>query len=357
MIVGIDLGGTTAKFGLYDERAMKIIEYSVLKTKNLHGEQVIKSLYDHYVCWLKTINACDEEIKAIGLACVGPVDEKTDVIKDARFGWVDFPISKVAKKYFKKTVYLVNDARAATIGEKWRGAGQKLNNFLMYTLGTGVGGGIVINKQVFVGSHNYANEMGHGGKMQDSLTCRCGLSGCIEPISSATGIEQTFQSYTEEHPSSSIAKLQLKTKNKLTVKDVLPLIKMNDFDAMLCLEKALLPLASHIAVMIHSLDPDAVIIGGGPSALGQPLLDTITKMVRKYTLPFTHELTKIVLAKLGNHAGMYGAIFVAARKYNDYITKIKTHPADEYSNINSNALENKILRCNKNYFSSYLSKK
>ena len=346
MIVGIDLGGTTAKFGLYDEKTMRIVEHSVLETKKLYGEQVIKALYDHYVSWLAAINTRDEHIETIGLACVGPVDEKTDVIKDARFGWIDFPVSKIAKKYFKKTVYLVNDARAAIIGEKWRGAGRKLNNFLMYTLGTGVGGGIVINKQVFVGSHNYANEVGHGGKMQDSLVCRCGLSGCIEPMSSATGIEQIFQSYIKEHPSSSIAKLQLKTKNKLTVKNVVPLIKKNDFDAILCLEKALFPLASHIAVMIHSLDPDAVIIGGGPSALGQPLLDIITKIVRKYTLPFTHELVKIVLAKLGNQAGVYGAIFVAARKYNDYITKTKLHSVDESPNVNNDALKNKILRCN-----------
>ena len=323
MILAIDLGGRSAKFAMYSEREDKIVHRSVMDTRGLMGQDVIEKMHDHFVKWCYEIELKRTEVKAIGFACVGPIDPEEGVSINAggKFGWDYFPAKKTFESYFSQPMYMTNDARAAAIAELWKGAGKGLSEFLLYTLGTGVGGGIVIGEKIYSGAHNLANEFGHGGFIQDRKACGCGIATCLEGGASATGIEAYVQTYIKENPNSSLAKLQKTIDHPIEIKEFAHLFQSGDKGTVEAMREALKPLASHMSVVIYAFDPQAVIIGGGPSALGECLIDAIKYNLAKCTNKFMLDLVDVKLAKMGNDAGIYGALYTALRGYVDDVTR------------------------------------
>lgn len=291
MILGIDIGGTTVKIGIVQDE--KIIDRITIDTK---PKTLIQDIKDAIV----KSNYKIEDFDSIGAAFPGFIDHDNGIIKlSGNLGYKDVNISDEFEKVFGIKAHIINDANAATLGEFWQGSGKYHNSIILYTLGTGVGGGVVINGNLVFGASGFAGELGHGGHFQDKFACTCGLKGCIEPASSAVGIERYLLEETGE---------------ALSVKDSVPGFLSGDEKIVRAFTKALTPLAKHIAIMETAINPDAIIIGGGPSNIGQPLADFIKKLVDKYQLYFISDSTKINVATTKNDAGIFGAAYWAVSK-------------------------------------------
>jgi len=305
LIVSIDLGGTTAKIAFADMNG-KLKHKFVVDTKK--GDETIPNLNQEIRKEAKKLNIdWDKNISAIGFGCVGALDlEKGISLNAGKIDWFNYPVRDVSEREFKKPTFLINDARAIAYGEWKQGAGRKYHTFLIFSIGTGIGGGIVLNNQLYQGAHGLANEFGHGGYMNSDIPCACGLKGCAEGLSSSVGIQKYMQMYIEKNPNCSLAKRQTKIGKKITILDVADLIKSGDKDTTSAISYALKPLAGVISMMIFAFDPQAVLIGGGPSALGDPLIKIIDNHLSEMLWPQFRKLVDIKICELKNEAGMIG---------------------------------------------------
>lgn len=293
-ILAIDLGGQSTKVALLDG------EIIVKKWKiDTDLNNIFKNIKDN----LTDLN--DKDYDVIGLSMPGFIDhEKAIVTLAGNLNLKNFDIKKEFKKYFSKPVYVLNDANAATLGEFWVGAGKKHKSIILYTIGTGIGGGIVLNGQLIYGKNGYAGELGHGGHFQDVRPCTCGLKHCLEATSSASGIEKDLKAHF---------------KKDIKLIDVAEDFKNGDKEIIEIFKNALRPLAQHMATMETALNPDAIIIGGGPSAIGEPLRKLIEDLIFENQLDFVAQATEILIAQKGNDAGVYGAAYFAKQQQENKI--------------------------------------
>ncbi len=288
-ILAIDLGGTTAKVALMENDEIK--RRWVIPTD-------IKNIFQNIKDNLEGLDL--EEVDRIGLSMPGFINHKTGVVKlSGNLKLKDFDAKGEFKRIFGKEVFVLNDANAAAMGEYWKGAGENYSSIVFYTIGTGIGGGLIINNKLVYGNDGYAGEFGHAGLMQDKFECSCGLKNCVEPVSSATGIEKILSNHYGE---------------KISIKEISPKIESKEPEVTKLMKEALMPLASHMAIMQTAINPDAIIIGGGPSVIGQPLLDIISENLETMQLPFIQKSTKLLIASTKNDAGIYGATIWAKNK-------------------------------------------
>ncbi len=281
-ILAIDLGGTTAKVALLQEE--QIVKRWVIPTD-------IKNIFKNIKENLCGLNL--DEVDSIGLSMPGFINHETGkVVLSGNLQLQDFDTKAEFKKIFNKEVYVLNDANAATMGEYWVGAGKGFKSIILYTIGTGIGGGLVINNKLVYGADGFAGEFGHAGNMQNKINCSCGLDNCVEPVSSATGIEKILSDHYRK---------------KVSLKEMNSAIIAREPEVTKLVQEALLPLSNHIAIMETAINPDAIIIGGGPSVLGQPLIDILSDNISKVQLPFLNKTRKLLIAKTKNDAGIYGA--------------------------------------------------
>lgn len=288
-ILAIDLGGSSAKIGLVkNEEITK--RWKIPTDKNNLWGNIKDNLTDLDL----------NEIDVIGLSMPGFIDhEKGIVTLSGNLNLHNYDVKKEFLKYFNKPVYVVNDANAAALGEYWVGAGKDFKSIILYTIGTGVGGGLVVDGKLVYGHSGYAGEFGHGGNFQNKYPCSCGLKHCIEPVSSATGI----------------TKLLAENGHDLSVKEAGEYLVLGDKKIEAVFKEALTPLAHHICVMETAINPEAIIIGGGPSEIGEPFRLIIDHLVRDNQLPFVYESAKILLASTKNDAGILGAAYWAMSQH------------------------------------------
>ncbi len=288
-ILSIDLGGTTAKVAVVQND--EIIQRWTIPTK-------LDNIFENIKNNLEGLEI--STIDSIGVSMPGFLNHETGVVTlSGNLKLKNFDVKKEIKKLFNKNAYIINDANAAAMGEYWKGAGSQFSSIIFYTIGTGIGGGLILNDKLVYGNSGYAGEFGHAGLMQNEIKCACGLKNCVEPMSSATGIERLLK----EHFGKPV---KLKDVNKDIIAKKPEFIKI--------MKKALRPLASHMAVMQTAINPDAIIIGGGPSVLGKSLTDIIEELIKEFQLPFMQAATKILIATTKNDAGIYGAALWAKNK-------------------------------------------
>ena len=308
LILAIDMGGTTAKIAIATNKG-EIVHKFIVDTK--WGDEALPFFNQEIRKKIKSLNIdYDKDIDVVGFGCVGPIDaEKGISINAQKIGWTNYPIREIATKLFKKPIFIINDARSIAYGEWKKGAGKQYHSFLIFSIGTGIGGGLVLNNKIFTGAHNTSGEFEHGGYNTNvKYKCGCGLRYCIGGLSTAIGIERYFQNYIIAHPGSSLAILQKQLGREIKIKDISTLIKKWDPDATEALSFALQPLIGKISTLIYAIDPQAILIGGGPSALGQNLIDIIMLGLKRVVWKDILEKVDIKLCKLGNDAGMVGII-------------------------------------------------
>ncbi len=297
-IMGIDVGGTTVKIGQFSEDLTLLSKWEIHTDKKNQGlniiEDIIASIKDHVPL---------EEIIGYGFGVPGPVKDGV-VIECVNIGWPnDYHLASITKTLTDNDhIYVENDANVATLGELSKGAAKNYHSAVMLTLGTGIGGGIVIDDQVVGGADGAAGEFGHIQiERTDGFPCNCGNTGCLETVASASGIKRLYQQNKIMNP--------FQTKNHLedpSAKKIMNLAKEGDELASYTIDQvaSYLAYASHIISL--SVNPEVIIFGGGVSKAGTFLLDKVEALFGHYPFKATKQ-TKFLLATLGNDAGMVGA--------------------------------------------------
>ncbi|MDY4144978.1 MAG: ROK family protein [Bacilli bacterium] len=295
VVYGIDVGGTFIKVGKFSNNLL-IEKYSFDTIISNNHMDIINQIKDIII---ETIH--DDNLIGIGVAIPGPV-KNGNVLGAQNIKWKTVPLKSILESYFPNVkISIVNDANAAALGEWYYGAGKKAPNMVMITLGTGVGGGIVINGKIIEGVNGSAGELGHIKIYPYSgRKCTCGLVGCLETYTSAVGIVDTALEEKDGKLTS------LNNFDNLTSKIVFDCAKLGDSVSLKVVDKTAYYLAIGIASICDILNPESVVIGGGVSKAGEFFLEKVKKYYEELVF-YSIRDTEICLASLYNDAGIYGA--------------------------------------------------
>jgi len=300
---GIDLGGTTVKLGFFSEKGELMEKWEIPTRKEQSGQNILPDIAASIEDYLQRKGIAKQEIIGAGIGVPGPVRPDGTVNCCVNLGWGVVNIEEELGKYTGLPVKAGNDATLAALGECWKGGGAGCSNMVFATLGTGVGGGIIVNGNVIHGTHGAGGEIGHMVlNRNETEACNCGKRGCVEQYCSATGIvrlAKRFLSQTEERSF-------LRSIKELTCKDVFDAAAAGDAPAQAVLEQVYAYMGEFLANICAVADPEAVVLGGGVSKAGKPLLDGVQRHFEKYAF-FGLKPVRFALATLGNDAGAYGA--------------------------------------------------
>ncbi len=302
--VGIDLGGTSVKFGLFDVSGMLYEQWQLPTDTSESGKNILPDIADSLRRRLGTSQIDRSEIKGIGIGIPGIVTGEGLVSAAVNLGWTNVEVTRELANLTGLPVKTMNDGNTAALGEMWQGSGKGYKNLVMITLGTGIGGGIIIDEQPVSGCFGAAGELGHMTVVNDETEyCRCGRKGCLEQAASATGIAREAKRLLSEHKYENSV---LTANRNINARSVADAAKAGDRLACDVMERAGRFLGLAMAIITGVIDPEAYIIGGGVSMAGEFFLDMIQRHYRENVL-FISQHTKIRLAGLGNAAGIYGA--------------------------------------------------
>lgn len=300
---GIDVGGTTVKIGLFETSGNLLDSFEIPTRKEEAGKHILSDIAAAVMKELSDKKIETKRVTGIGIGVPGPVLDDGTVNNCVNIGWGVINVSKELQALTGFSVKAGNDATVAALGESWQGGGKGYDNLTMLTLGTGVGGGIIVNGKAVNGSHGAGGEIGHMTVIYDeSEKCNCGKCGCLEQAASATGIVRQTRRLLNASSESSV----LRDIEDLTAKAVFDAAKDGDAlakEAVNILGRYLGIAMSHIACVA---DSEIFVIGGGVSKAGRILTDAVEENYRKYAFHACQN-AKITLATLGNDAGMYGA--------------------------------------------------
>ena len=309
--IGIDLGGTNIVAGVVDEEYNIIAKASTKTNCPRPEKEIADDMARMALEAVKNANLTIDQIEWIGVGTPGIANSETGIIEYSNnLGFKDTPMVKYIQETIDKPVFIENDANAAAYGEFVAGAAKGAKNAVCITLGTGVGGGIIIDGKIYSGSNFAGAEIGHTVIEVDGAQCSCGRKGCFEAYSSATGLIRMTKEAIAEHPDCIMAQSE-KEKGKVTARTSFDCMRAGDKYAKAVVDKYIKYLAAGITNTINIFQPDILCIGGGVCNEGDPLLLPMKELVAKevYTRN-SPKNTEIVIAKLGNDAGIIGAAFL-----------------------------------------------
>ncbi len=304
--IGIDLGGTNIKSGIVTDEG-KIIRTNIIKTYSERGpEKVIQQIEKGIKILLKNNRL---KIDGAGIGAPGSVTQREGIVKNPPNlpGWGEVPLKKILEGKIKKQVYVENDANAAAIGELMFGAGKQINSFIMITLGTGVGGGIIIEKKLYRGTTGAAGEIGHVTIDYKGKHCKCGSYGCIETYIGNSYLVEDVKKKLKKHKESVIYELIKGDYKLLTPKIIGEAAKKDDEFAKDIIRDAGKKLGFALSSVVNLLDIETIIIGGGVAGLGSLLFESVKNGVKDRVLQPLKGKIIIKHAKLKNQAGVKGA--------------------------------------------------
>ncbi|HQF42939.1 MAG TPA: ROK family protein [Ignavibacteriaceae bacterium] len=304
--LGVDIGGTNIKIGIVSDSG-KLIKSLSVKTQAEGGPKKVIS----NIC--KGIDEILEKnklkIQGIGVGCPGVVQIKKGIVENAPNlpGWKNVKLGPILKNRYGYKIHIENDANAAAIGELIFGAGKKFDSFVMVTLGTGVGGGIVFNKKIFRGEYGAAGEIGHISIDINGPKCNCGSTGCIEAYVGNSYLREIVRGELPDHPDSKIWELIENDLSKVSPKIIQLAAEKKDAYAKFVIERMGKQLGAAMASLSNLLDISTFIIGGGVAGFGKPLFDSIRKTIAARVLLPLRQRVLVIPAKLKNEAGIKGA--------------------------------------------------
>ena len=300
---GVDIGGTTCKIGFFDTNGTLLDKWEIKTNTENNGESILSDVAKAVDNKLAQEAISKDDVQGIGIGVPGPVDSQGVVHRCVNLGWGVVNVAEELGNLTGLKIKVGNDANVAALGEMWQGGAKGSKDVIMVTLGTGVGGGIIIDSKIIAGYHGAGGEIGHACVNHNEVRpCNCGNHGCLEQYASATGIVRVANDILEESKEDS----KMRHVEKLSAKNVLDFYKEGDALAVKTMETVGDILGSTLAVFACVTDPEAIVIGGGVSKAGKPLTDCIQKYYQKYAFP-SCKSTPIILASLGNDAGIYGA--------------------------------------------------
>lgn len=302
---GIDVGGTTVKIGLFSDEGKLLDSTEIPTRKENDGSHILPDICSAIEAKLAERKMTRSDLIGVGIGIPGPVTKDGTVLNCVNLGWGIIKIEeKLSQMLGGVLVKAGNDANVAALGENWQGGGQGFEDLILITLGTGVGGGVIIGNQIITGSNGAAGEIGHIPTVtgEDASLCGCGKYGCLETVASATGIVREAKKLLEKSSEPSV----LRDMVPFTCKDIFDAAKEGDKISMEVVDKLAYYLGTAAASIAAVINPQVIVIGGGVSKAGKFLLD---KIEENFTAGAFHACknAKFALATLGNDAGMYGA--------------------------------------------------
>ena len=304
---GIDLGGTTAKIGLFTTSGALLEKWEVPTDTSNAGEHILENLAAAILGKMKEQSIDPEQVEGVGIGVPGPVQNASVVpIVCANLGgWGEQNVSARLSGLLDGLKVLVgNDANVAALGEIWMGAAKGCSSAVMVTLGTGVGGGVIVNNHVIDGTHGAGGEIGHiTVNRHETAVCGCGKKGCLEQYSSATGVVRCMKKLLDENPDTPC----VLRGTDFVAKDVFDAARSGDALAAREVDEMADTLGMALASIAATVDPEAFLVGGGVSRAGEVLFAPLTRHFKEYAFRSCRE-TPIKQASLGNDAGIYGAV-------------------------------------------------
>ncbi len=304
-VIGIDIGGTTVKMGLFQEDG-DLIEKSAHHTDREGGYRVIfDNITVHLADFFVRNRISLEDCIGVGVGVPGPVLDETFTSVVVNLGWENIDVGKELNRRLGLPVKVANDANIAALGEMWQGAGAKYDSLVLITLGTGIGGGVVYKGEIISGAHGVGGEIGHIPVLEEpeERTCGCGKNYCLELVASATGIRERTAKKLKELDSPSALR---NYNGAFDARTVFKLAEKGDEIANQIVSETGFYLGKGCAIISSIINPEVFVIGGGVSNAGETLLNPIRTNYKKFCFSPAVD-TPIIKATLGNDAGIYGA--------------------------------------------------
>ena len=301
---GVDVGGTTVKLGLFSRDGALLEKWEIPTRTQNNGEHVLPHIVASIRSKLSEKNIAPQNVEGIGIGVPGPVSADFTVNKCVNLGWGVFNLKEKMNQLLPEisNVAAGNDANVATLGELWQGGGKGYQSAVMFTLGTGVGGGVVVDGKIVAGANGGAGEVGHMTvEPGETVPCACGKYGCLEQYASANGIVRMGKVMLSQCDKPSA----LRDLERFTAKDICDLARNGEEMAMDIVERFGEYMGRAMSYVACTTDPDVFIVGGGMSRAGSIITDVMLKYYRKYAFHVSTG-TSIALAELGNDAGIYG---------------------------------------------------
>ncbi|HEO8332897.1 TPA: ROK family glucokinase [Streptococcus agalactiae] len=313
-LLGIDLGGTTIKFGILTLEG-EVQEKWAIETNTLeNGRHIVSDIVESLKHRLSFYGLTKDDFLGIGMGSPGAVDRTSKTVTGAfNLNWADTQeVGSVIEKEVGIPFFIDNDANVAALGERWVGAGANNPDVVFVTLGTGVGGGVIADGNLIHGVAGAGGEIGHMiVDPENGFTCTCGNKGCLETVASATGVVRVARQLAEQYEGSSAIKAAIDNGDTVTSKDIFIAAEDGDKFANSVVERVSRYLGLAAANISNILNPDSVVIGGGVSAAGEFLRSRVEKYFVTFAFPQVKKSTKIKIAELGNDAGIIGAASLA----------------------------------------------
>lgn len=299
---GVDVGGTTVKIGLFDREGTILEKWEIPTRKENNGEMILPDVAEALQKKMEEKGIGKEEMSGVGIGAPGPIDKNGVVHVAVNLGWGVFNLEERLKELCGLPVRAGNDANVAALGEMWKGGGQGYRNLVLVTLGTGVGGGVIIDGHALEGSNGAGGEIGHIHiQDEEEDECGCGNHGCLEQYASATGIVRLANRRLAATEEDSVLR-----HTEVSAKSVFDAVKAGDTVAIQIAEQFGEYLGKGLAAIACVVNPEAFVIGGGVSKAGDILFSFIEKNYKKYVFHGSRD-AKFELATLGNDAGICGA--------------------------------------------------
>ena len=312
--VGIDLGGTNIAVGVVSEAGSILAQAGAKTLAGRPYQAIIRDMAELVKRAVAKARLTLDDVKSVGIGIPGVADSDGVVFNCTNLGWANVPLRAEMQQYIRKPIFIDNDANAAALAESVAGASAGRKSSILLTLGTGVGGGIVMDGKPWTGAHGRAGEIGHMILVPDGVPCTCGKSGCVERYCSGTALIREARQACRNFPETSILQKAGGNIEKINAKLVIDAAKEGDAPALRVFNSFARYLAMTINNLIWAFDPEIVVLGGGLSYAGNFLLDAVRPLIPRHQMGAPLPIAPIVLARLGNEAGVIGAAMLGRER-------------------------------------------
>jgi glucokinase len=316
-VLALDIGGTKINAAVISNKGQVLTEKYRLTLADEGPRSVINQVFSIIDSILKQEDKNASCLSGISLAVAGAIDSRKGIITASPnlLGWHDIPLRDIVKKRYRVDTFLINDANAAALGEHCFGVGWGVNNLILLTLGTGIGGGIIINGKLYSGQNGSAGEIGHMTIDINGPKCKCGNTGCLEVLASGTAVTEAAVRRISRGEKSTITDIVKGKIEDITAEKISIAAQRGDALASEVIFKAATYLGVGMVNLVNIFNPEMIIVGGGMVKMGDLLLNPARQVVKRRAFKLPAQEVRIVPAQLGNNAGVFGAaVFVFQKK-------------------------------------------
>ena len=311
MFIGVDIGGTNIKIGLVDENGAIIRKDSMSTGVDPSYQEIVRDIAQLSHRLIQDAGIGLQDVQSIGIGCPGAVDDHAGMLMYMpNISFRNVPLRQDLQALIDAPVHLGNDANCAALAEAMVGAAREADISVTITLGTGIGGGIIINRQIYTGFNHIAGELGHLVIMVDGEQCGCGRRGCFEAYASVTGLIRMTRQAIAQHPDSAMAEMIKGDLNRVSGKTSFDAAKAGDPAGQAVVDQYIQYLAEGVANIIMAFQPQVFVIGGGISKEGDYLLNPLNRLLDERNYCDSVPQTQVRIAQFGNDAGIIGAAMI-----------------------------------------------